>query len=282
MAEVLELNNKDDLINHLHQSANDIRMRSLEMIFSAGSGHPGGALSCADLISVLYFDELNINPKSPNWDGRDRFILSKGHSCPALYAGLALKGYFPMSDLNGFRKINSYIEGHPDVAIPGIDAPSGSLGMGLSQGLGMAIGARYTKRNFRTYVILGDGDMQEGNTWEAIMAAGHHKMDNLVAILDANKIQGDNFVEKQMNYFPVIEKLSAFGWDTIEIDGHDIIQIINALNVAKNTKGKPTFILANTIKGKGVSFMENELYWHGSVKMTDDELKRALTELEAQ
>lgn len=266
----------------LKKISRDIKIKSVEAIYNAKSGHPGGSLSITDILAFLYFEELNVRPEEPDWLDRDRLVLSKGHACSALYAALALKGFFPVSDLNGLRKINHYLEGHPDVKIPGIDAPSGSLGMGLSQGLGMAMGARYTNRNFRTYVILGDGDMEEGNTWEALMAAGHDKIDNLVAILDANKLQGDDFVEKQMNYFPVIEKVSAFGWHTIEIDGHDFEQIRNALNEAKNTKGKTTFILAHTIKGKGVSFMENSKYWHGSVKITDDELSRALDELGSQ
>ncbi len=266
----------------LKKLSNQVRINSLLSIYSAKSGHPGGSLSIADILVVLYFEVLNIRPEEPKWPDRDRLVLSKGHACPALYTVLAFRGFFPESDLSGLRKINHYLEGHPDVKIPGIDAPSGSLGMGLSQGLGMAMGARYTKRNFRTYVILGDGDMEAGNTWEAIMAAKHHKIDNLVAILDANKLQGDDFVEKQMNYFPVVEKISAFGWHIIEIDGHDFEQIRNALNEAKNTKGKPTFILAHTTKGKGVSFMENSKYWHGSVKITENELQRALGELEVQ
>lgn len=260
--------------------SNKIKTKSLVSIYDAKSGHPGGSLSITDILAVLYFEEMRIRPEEPNWPDRDRLVLSKGHACPALYVVLALKGYFPESDLNGLRKIDHYLEGHPDVKTPGVDAPSGSLGMGLSQGLGMAMGARYTKRSFRTYVILGDGDMEEGNTWEAFMAAGHHKMDNLTAILDANKLQGEDFVEKQMNYFPVIEKVSAFGWHTIEIDGHSFKQIKKALSEAKNTKEKPTFILAHTIKGKGVSFMENSKYWHGSVRITDEELKKALEELE--
>ncbi len=271
-----------DSIQQLKKLSNDIRIKSLLAIYNAKSGHPGGSLSVADILVFLYFGEMKVRSGEPDWIDRDRLVLSKGHACPALYAALVLKGYFPESDLNGLRKINHYLEGHPDVKIPGIDAPSGSLGMGLSQGLGMAMGARYTKRDFRTYVILGDGDMEEGSTWEAFMAAGHHKMDNLAAILDANKLQGENFVEKQMNYFPVIEKVSAFGWHTTEIDGHSFEQIRDALNEAKNTKEKPTFILAHTIKGKGVSFMENSKYWHGSVKMTDEELKRALEELEVK
>jgi len=266
-------------MKRLSDIATKCRKMALQAIYHAKSGHPGGSLSIADILVVLY-EEMRVRPEEPNWPNRDRLVLSKGHACPALYAVLALKGYFPESDLNTLRKIDNYLEGHPDVKIPGIDAPSGSLGMGLSQGLGMAMGARYTKRTFRTYVILGDGDMEEGNTWEAFMAGGHHKVDNLVAILDANNLQGDDFVERQMNYFPVIEKVMSFGWHTIEIDGHNFEQIRDALSEAKNTKGRPTFILAHTIKGKGVSFMENSKYWHGSVKITDEELEKALKELE--
>jgi len=269
-------------VKELYFKVTQLKKDVLTMIHSAGSGHPGGSLSCAEIIVFLYFREMNVNAKNPTCEDRDRFVLSKGHACPALYSVLCQKGFFPVSDLKRFRKINHYLEGHPDIKIPGIDAPSGSLGMGLSQGLGMAMGAKYTKRNFRTYVILGDGDMEEGNTWEAFMAAGHHKIDNLIAILDSNKLQGDDLVEKQMNYFPIIKKVSAFGWNAIEIDGHDFSQIGNALREAKNTKGKPTFILAHTIKGKGISFMENSKYWHGSVRITDDELKRALDELKVE
>lgn len=266
-------------VQELKKVSNIIRIKSLSSIYNAKSGHPGGSLSIVDILVFLYFRELNICPGEPNWINRDRLILSKGHACPTLYSILAIKGFFPQSDLNCLRKINNYLEGHPDIKIPGIDAPSGSLGMGLSQGLGMAMGAKYAKHDFRTYVILGDGDMQEGNTWEAFMAAGHYKIDNLVAILDSNKLQGEDSVEKQMNYFPVMEKVSAFGWNTLEIDGHDFREIKKALDVARDVKRIPTFILAHTTKGKGVSFMENSSYWHGSVKITDDELKRALDEL---
>jgi transketolase len=263
----------------LEAKAREIRRHALQMIHAARSGHPGGALSVADILAVLYFDTLRLRPNEPRWNDRDRFVLSKGHACPALYAALAMRGYFPEAQLAGLRKIDHFLEGHPDIKVPGVDAPSGSLGMGLSQGFGMALAARHLGKDFRTYVVLGDGDMQEGNTWEAIMAAGFHQIDNLVAILDANGMQGDARVETQMDYFPVREKVAAFRWHAIEIDGHDVLAIGAALESARTTKGKPFFILAHTVKGKGVSFMEGQQYWHGSVAMKDDELKRALEEL---
>jgi transketolase len=231
------------------------------------------------MLAVLYFDEMRLRPKEPGWENRDRFILSKGHSCPALYAALAHRGYFKTSALLGLRKIDHFLEGHPDVKIPGVDAPSGSLGMGLSQGLGMALGGRYLKKSFRTYVILGDGDMQEGNTWEAFMAAGFHKVGSLVALLDANGIQGDAHVKTQMDYEPILAKVRAFRWHAEEIDGHDVRQIRHALKNARAKKDQPSFILARTVKGKGVSFMEGVLRWHGSVAMTDAELENSLKEL---
>lgn len=263
----------------LEEKAREIRRHALRMIHAARSGHPGGALSSADILAVLYFDTMRLRPAEPRWNNRDRFILSKGHACPALYAALAMRGFFPEAELSGLRKIGHFLEGHPDIKIPGIDAPSGSLGMGLSQGLGMALGARHLGKDFRTHVILGDGDMQEGNTWEAIMAAGFHRTDNLVAILDANGMQGDARVEKQMDYFPVLEKLTAFHWNAAEIDGHDVAAIRAALEAARRAEGKPSFILAHTTKGKGVSFMEGQQYWHGSVAMKDAELESALAEL---
>ncbi len=259
--------------------ATKIRKYVVKMIHKANSGHPGGSLSCTDILTVLYFDTLKIDPQNPRWVDRDRFILSKGHACPAHYSALALKGFFPVEELMGLRKLHHFLEGHPDIKIPGVDAPSGSLGMGLSQGLGMALGAQYTKKNFMTYVLLGDGDMEEGNTWEALMACGHYKLDNLVAILDANGFQGEDRVEKQMDYFPVVDKIQAFKWHVVEINGHDFLQIREAFAEARRTKKKPTFILAKTIKGKGVSFMENNPYWHGSVGITNEQLDIALREL---
>lgn len=259
--------------------AKRVRQMSLEMIYQAGSGHPGGSLSCADIITYLYFKEMNLQPENPNWMGRDRFVLSKGHACPALYAALAIRGYFSTEEFLRFRQVGGLLQGHPAVTIPGVEAVSGSLGMGLSQGLGMALGARCSGVPFRAYVLLGDGDMEEGCTWEAIMAAGHHRIDNLVAILDANEFQGDGAVVNQMDYNPVSDKVLAFRWHFIEIDGHDFGQIGSALEEAKGTKGKPTFVLARTVKGKGVSFMERDNAWHGSRSPTDEEFNQAMVEL---
>lgn len=266
-------------MSSLNSTASQIRALSLKAIYAARSGHPGGSLSIAELLAVLYFDEMSVDPNKPNLNSRDRLILSKGHACPSLYAALALKGYFPIDEVLTLRKMDGRIEGHPDRAVPGIDAPSGSLGMGLSQGLGMAIGARYQALGFRTYVILGDGDLQEGNTWEAAASASHHKLDNLVAIHDANKLQGDAPVEAQSSLGNTAIKMRAFGWHTIEVNGHDLAAIQAAFKEARATKGRPTFILANTIKGKGVDFMEGQLYWHGSVAMKDTELEAALAQL---
>ncbi len=266
-------------IQTLEAIAHDIRVQSIQAIYNGRSGHPGGCLSIADLLAVLYFDEMKWYKNDPNWDDRDRFILSKGHACPAYYVALAKVGYFKLEDALQLRKIGSFMEGHPDAHIPGVDAPSGSLGMGLSQGLGMALGARYQNEDFRTYVLLGDGDMQEGNTWEAIMAAGHHHVGSLTAIYDANKLQGDAAVKDQMNMGHVASKVAQFGWYSIEIDGHNIGQIQEALKEARTMKDKPVFIQANTIKGKGVSFMEGVLRWHGSVTMTDKELADSMRAL---
>lgn len=263
----------------LEETATALRALSLRAIHSARSGHPGGSLSVADILTVLYFEVMRVKPDEPDWNDRDRLILSKGHACPALYAALAMKGYFSEEHVLGLRHIDSDMEGHPDFRIAGVDAPSGSLGMGLSQGLGMAMGGRYQNKDFRTHVILGDGDLQEGNTWEAIMAAGHHKMDSLVAIYDANKLQGDAPVKVQLDLGDVAAKVAQFGWHTIDVDGHDISALKAAFDEAKATKGKPTFIVADTIKGKGVPFMEGELFWHGSVTMSDQQLEGALKEL---
>ncbi len=264
---------------NLLETARSIRVNCLKVIHAARSGHPGGSLSISEMLAVLYFDEMNIDPKRPNWSERDRFVLSKGHACPSLYVALALRGYFPMDEALKLRKIDGFAEGHPDVNVPGIDAPSGSLGMGLSQGLGMALGAKYQGLDFRTHVILGDGDLQEGNTWEAIMAAGSKGIDNLVALYDSNKLQGDAPVSTQMNMGDVGAKVAAFGWHVIEVDGHDVSALQAALKEARSIKGQPTFIYADTVKGKGISFMENVLFWHGSVTMTDEQLSDALKEL---
>jgi transketolase len=259
--------------------ANQIRLGALEMIHYAGSGHPGGSLSCAEVLAALYFEVMRVRPQEPRWPARDRLVLSKGHACPALYAALTLRGYFPRSELRRFRSLGGLLQGHPDVRTPGIDAPSGSLGMGLSQGLGMALGARHLGLGFRTFVILGDGDMQEGNTWEAMMAAGVKRVGSLTAILDANGLQGDASVEQQMNHEPILAKAVAFGWKVCEIDGHDQHAVNQALAPAAPVQAPPTFVVARTIKGRGVSFMEGQQYWHGSVAISPEELARAREEL---
>lgn len=264
----------------LSDFAQRIRSLAIKAIYHARSGHPGGSLSVADILAVLYFEEMNVLPQKPHWPERDRFILSKGHACPALYAALALKGFFPPEEVRGLRKIDHFLEGHPDVRIPGVDAPSGSLGMGLSQGLGMALGGRYTGRGFRTYVVLGDGDIQEGNTWEAFMAAGHHRVASLTAILDSNGLQGEDTVMKQMNHGPLADKIAAFGWHVQEVDGHDFGELRRALVAARTEKEHPSFILAHTVKGKGIGFMENQQIWHGSSTLSDEQLQSALQALE--
>jgi len=269
--------NSDRLTRH----AREIRKLAIKAIYHARSGHPGGSLSIADILSVLYFQEMRVDAQNPCWPERDRLVLSKGHACPALYAALALKGFFSLEETASLRKSDHFLEGHPDVRIPGIDAPSGSLGMGLSQGLGMALGSRYTGRDFRTYVILGDGDMQEGNTWEAFMAAGHHKVGSLTAILDSNGLQGEDTVANQMNFHPIAPKLSSFGWQVQEVDGHDMKQLCSALDSAREATDQPSFILAHTTKGKGVPFMENQQIWHGSSTLTDEQLHQSLHALEA-
>ena len=256
--------------------AQRIRRLTLESIYHAGSGHPGGCLSIVDILTTLYFEVMNIYPDEPNWEDRDRLVLSKGHACPALYATLAIRGYFPEEELKGLRKLDGMLQGHPELSIPGIDAPSGSLGMGLSQGVGMALAAKHAGKDYKVYVILGDGDMQEGATWEALMAAGNFKLSNLVVILDANMFQGDGTVLKQMNYRPVRKKVINFGWTAALIEGHSYAKIKTALTKSADLYDSPLFIVANTIKGKGVSFMENDNDWHGSVKMTQEQLDLSL------
>lgn len=265
----------------LTDRAAEIRLGALEMIHFAGSGHPGGSLSCADVLAALYFEHMHVRPGEPHWLERDRLVLSKGHACPALYAALALRGYFPRNELERFRSLGGLLQGHPDVGIPGVDAPSGSLGMGLSQGLGMALGARHRQLGFRTFVILGDGDMQEGNTWEGLMAAGVRRVGSLTALLDANGLQGDDSVERQMSYEPVVAKVAAFGWRVNEIDGHDMEAIVAALADAAQDgdDARPSFIVARTIKGRGVSYMEGRQYWHGSVPISAEQLAAARGEL---
>ncbi len=269
----------DELIGKMNNIARDIRRDVLMMTTKAKSGHPGGSLSAADIITALYFHHLRHDPKNPKWKDRDRFILSKGHVCPALYAALARCGYFPRETLWTLRQVGSILQGHPDMTkTPGVETSTGSLGQGLSIGVGMALAARLDKKDYRVYVLLGDGETDEGQVWEAAMSAAHYKLDNLTAIVDYNGLQLDGFVKDIMSIDPVVEKWRSFGWHTIEINGHNMREILDALDMAERIKFKPTVIVAHTIKGKGVSFMENQVKYHGTA-LTEEELKKALEEL---
>ena len=264
----------------LKQKAKEVRIDIINMLAEAGSGHPGGSLSCADILTLLYFEKMNVKPDDPKWEDRDRLVLSKGHAAPALYAVLAEKGFFPKEELKTLRKLGSILQGHPDMkSTPGLDMTTGSLGQGLSAANGMALAGKLDKKGYRVYVILGDGELQEGQIWEAAMTAAHYKLDNLTAILDFNGLQIDGPNREVKNIEPVNEKFNAFGWHVIEIDGHDFDQIDKAIEEAKATKGKPTLIIAHTIKGKGVSFMENQVGWHGSAP-NEEQRQKAIQELE--
>lgn len=265
----------------LRHKANEIRKDIIRMLGEAGSGHPGGSLSAADIVTVLYFHELRLDPERPDWPERDRFVLSKGHAAPVLYAALAERGFFPKEELMTLRKLGSRLQGHPDMRkVPGVEMSTGSLGQGLSVANGMALAARLDQRSYRVYALLGDGELDEGMVWEAAMAAAHYKLDNLTAFVDHNGLQIDGPIAEVMSPEPVADKWRAFGWHVINIDGHDLNQIVDALNEAKTVKGKPTMIVAETVKGKGVSFMENQVGWHG-VAPNPDEVTRALAELDA-
>ena len=262
--------------------ANTIRQHIIRMLAKAGSGHPGGSLSATDIGVALYFHVMNYDPKQPKWPDRDRLVLSKGHATAFLYSTLAEAGFFPTEDLATYRELESYLEGHPDMRkIPGVEASTGSLGQGLSMGIGMALAARLDKKTYRTYVILSDGENDEGQTWEAAMFAAHFKMDNLTALLDYNKFQLDGSIAATMGLEPLADKWRAFGWKVFEADGHSIGAIIDAVQAAHAIKGQPSIIICHTIKGKGVSFMENNNSFHG-VAPTPEEAKRALEELAAQ
>ncbi len=251
-------------IQDLEQKARKIREDIIEQVYQAKSGHPGGSLSIADILTVLYFKELRIKPEEPDWENRDRVVLSKGHCSPALYSCLANRGFFPVKDLKTFRNINSYLQGHPDKnKVPGVDMTTGSLGQGLSAANGMAIAGKMDKKEYRVYCILGDGELEEGQVWEAVMAAKQYHLDNLCVIVDNNNLQIDGKIEDVMNSYPIDEKFKSFGFQVICIDGHDIEEIEKAFEVAKNVKEKPTCIIAKTVKGKGISFMENQVGWHG-------------------
>ena len=266
----------------LMATACKVRMNAVRGVHAAKAGHPGGSLSAADLFTYLYFKEMNIDPANPKWEDRDRFVLSKGHTAPGLYAALALRGFFPVEDMDTLRQIGSHLQGHPNMnETPGVDMSTGSLGQGISAAAGMALGAKYQKKDCRVYTLLGDGEIQEGQVWEAFMFAAHYKLDNLCVIIDNNGLQIDGKVADVMSPYPIGEKLSAFGFEVAEIDGHDFQQMEAAFGRARETKGKPFAIIMKTVKGKGVSFMENQAGWHGKAP-NDEEYAQAMTELQAQ
>lgn len=264
---------------NLMKKANQVRQGIISSVHSAKSGHPGGSLSAADIFTYLYFEEMNVDPANPEDENRDRFVLSKGHTAPGYYATLALKGFFPKEELNTLRHLGSRLQGHPDMKhIPGVDMSSGSLGQGLSAAVGMALAAKLNNRDYRTYCLCGDGEIQEGQIWEAAMFAGHRKLDNLLVIVDNNNLQIDGTVAEVCSPYPIDEKFKAFGFNVITINGNDFDEIDSAFKEAKNTKGMPTAIIANTIKGKGVSFMENQAGWHGKAP-NDEQYEQAADEL---
>ncbi len=266
-----------------HKGLKDItrtmRKDIVYMINRSKSGHPGGSLSSVEILAALYFDEMNIDPQNLKMEDRDRFVLSKGHAAPVLYSALANKGYFDKKELDNLRKIDSMLQGHPDMkGIPGVEISTGSLGQGFSVACGMAMASKLDNASWRVYTVLGDGEVQEGIVWEAAMSAAHYKLDNMVAFLDYNGLQIDGKVEDVMNIGSIVDKFKAFGWNVIEIDGHDFDQIFAALDMAKETVGKPTMIVAKTVKGKGVSYMEHNPGWHGNAP-SDSDLEKALVEL---
>lgn len=267
-------------ITAFKKQATAIRKHIVDEVYTASSGHPGGSLSCTDILTVLYFHEMRVDVKNPKWVDRDRFVLSKGHCAPALYGTLAEKGFFPAEDLTGFRNINSYLQGHPSMKdVPGVDMSTGSLGQGISAAVGIALAGKLDKKDYRVYSILGDGEIQEGQVWEACMAAAHYKLDNLTAFLDHNGLQIDGKITDVMSPESVHEKFKAFGWKVISVNGHDYQQIIEAIDEAKKTKGMPTMIVAETTKGKGVSFMENQAGWHGTAP-NKEQRDQAIAELD--
>ena len=266
-------------IKSLEERAKVIRRHVIRMLAKAGSGHPGSSLSTVDLLVALFYNKLKHNPQQPAWPDRDRFVMSKGHGCPALYAVLAEKGYFGIDKLDTLRQFGSILQGHPCMkTTPGIEISGGSLGQGLSVGLGIALAAKLDKKDYRTYVMLGDGEIAEGHVCEAAMAASHYKADNLCAIIDQNGLQIDGFIHEIMSSYPIPDKWRGFGWHVIEINGHDYKAISSAYDEAEKIKGRPTVIVAKTIKGKGVSFMENQVDWHGKAP-SKEEAERALAEL---
>lgn len=267
-------------IQALENIANDIRKDIIEEVYQAQSGHPGGSLSCTDILTVLYFNQMNVDPKKPEDANRDRLILSKGHCSPALYAVLARKGYFDKEELKNFRKMDSFLQGHPDMKkVPGVDMTTGSLGQGLSAGVGMAIASKMNQAGCRVYCVLGDGEIEEGQIWEAAMAAYKNKLDNLCVILDNNSLQIDGKIQDVAGLDNIEGKFKNFGFNVIQVDGHNISNLIDGFNSAKQTKQVPTILIAKTIKGKGVSFMENQAKWHGKAP-NEKEYEKAINELD--
>ena len=266
----------------LQLTACKVRMGIIESTYAAKCGHPGGSLSATEMFTYLYFKEMNIDPKNPKWEGRDRFVLSKGHTAPGLYSTLAERGFFPVEDLKTLRHIDSYLQGHPNMnMVPGVDMSTGSLGQGVSVAAGMALAAKHQGKTNRVYTLLGDGEIQEGQCWEAFMFAAHYKLDNFVAVIDNNGLQIDGNIADVMSPYPIVEKLQSFGFHVEAIDGHDFDAIEKALNTAKEVKGKPTAIVMKTVKGKNVSYMENNAGWHGKAP-NDAEYEQAMNELKAQ
>lgn len=266
-------------IDDLKERAWRIRRDILIMLAEAGSGHPGGSLSSVEILVALYYYKLRHDPQNPDWDDRDKFVLSKGHCCPVLYTVLAHRGFFPKKELLTFRKLNSRLQGHAYIGVPGVEISTGSLGHGLSVANGLALAARYERKNARVYCLMGDGEMDEGSVWEAAMTAGFRQIDNLCAIVDLNGIQQDSFTREIKDLTPVDGKWAACGWNVIELDGHNVAAVMYALDTAETVKGKPTVLIAHTVKGKGVSFMENNAAWHGKAP-NKQELEQALKELD--
>ncbi len=272
---------RDDLLQELEDKARAIRTEIIEMLAEAGSGHPGGSLSAVEIVTALYFHVMRLRPEEPDWPERDRFVLSKGHAAPLLYAALAEKGFFPKEELLTLRKLGSRLQGHPAYGkLPGVEASTGSLGQGLSIGLGMALAGRIDRRSYRVYVLLGDGESEEGQIWEAAMAAAHYRADNLTAVLDYNGLQIDGPIAEVLSPLPFPEKWRSFGWEVREVDGHDFGELLDAFEWAKGVRGRPSVIIARTVKGKGVSFMENAVDWHGKAP-SKEQAEQAIAEIQA-